>query len=563
MKAFYTHILLLLCTVSSAFSQTSWTGTASTDWNVSSNWTAGVPTSNIDAIIGDANFTGAFQPALSGTAANCKTLTIGTGSTPSALSITKNLNVSGNITIGSNGTILNSTLNYIITLKGNWSNSGTYTASASTASVTFSGAAQSITGATTFNGLVINSGSTVTLATNIVVNGSLTISGAFDATTSFSVTGTGALTVNSNGILLVKAATFAGNYAVSGIITLNGTSTVNYASATINQTISNSFTYGYLRVSGGMIKTLSGNLPALNSSSNSAGRIYVDAGTLDLSFFTANRGTTVPGGSLTLAENSFLKIAGTNSFPANFNSVTLASTSTVNYCGTNQTVPKYNYGNLTFESSSGAAIKTMPTVIMTIAGDFSSGVGSGTSVSFTAGNKITVNKNVNLGAGVTFNASSYTHTFKANWANNGIYNGGTSTAVFKGTNAMLSGTGSNNFYDLKFSAAGITAGSSTSISVSGNISTTGSGIFTHSAGGTTTLTGASKTVSGSGLKFFNVIVTGSYSTSASFSITGNFTINGTFIASNNSTVTLNGISKTLDGTGAVTFYGLNIIGSIT
>ena len=46
----------------------------------------------------------------------------------------------------------------IITIKGNWTNSGTYSPTAAGTSVTFSGTAQSISGATTFNGMTINVG---------------------------------------------------------------------------------------------------------------------------------------------------------------------------------------------------------------------------------------------------------------------------------------------------------------------------------------------------------------------------------------------------------------------
>ena len=35
--------------------QTSWNGTTSTNWATASNWTNGVPTSSVDAVIGDAN----------------------------------------------------------------------------------------------------------------------------------------------------------------------------------------------------------------------------------------------------------------------------------------------------------------------------------------------------------------------------------------------------------------------------------------------------------------------------------------------------------------------------
>src|SRR5258706_626258 len=78
--------LLLVPLVAEA--QTSWKGTTSTDWNNAVNWTAGVPTSSSDAIIGDANFTGANQPSLTASS-SCRSLTIGAGTTVSTLSVAK------------------------------------------------------------------------------------------------------------------------------------------------------------------------------------------------------------------------------------------------------------------------------------------------------------------------------------------------------------------------------------------------------------------------------------------------------------------------------------------
>lgn len=556
---------LLLVLFSFAFgavySQTSWKGTVSTNWKTSANWTAGVPNSTLDAIVGDANFTGPYQPILTGSTSSCKTLTIGTGSVTAALTIDRNINFYGDVIIGSNGSILQTSSNRTMTLRGNWTNAGTYVSSGSNTYVTFSGTAQTVTGVTAFNNVIINSGSTVTLASNISVASSLSVTGTLDPAT-FTVSGTGGLTVNSGGKINVNTATFGGNYSLSGSVSLHGASTVNYAATSINQNISPAYSYGYLRISGGMTKFLTANLPALNSSSYSYGRIYIDAGTLDMQTFTANRGTSSIGGYFIMAIGTTLKIGGTNTFPANFNSVTIASNSTVVYYGNNQTIARYSYGNLVFESTSGVAVKTMPTLSMTIAGDFTCQAGSGSGVTFTAGNSLTVNLNVSMDAATTFNASSYSHTFKGNWTNNGTLNGNTSTITFTGINAALSGTGTNNFYNLAFTGAGITAAGTTAINVAGNLTTSGSGAFTHNTNGTLTMSGASKTISGNGFAFFNCLLTGSITTAANFTTTGNFTVNGTFAASAG-TVMLNGVSKTIAGSGSITFYSLNITGTIS
>jgi fibronectin-binding autotransporter adhesin len=552
-------ILLILSFATLVDAQTSWKGITNTDWQTTSNWTNGVPTAGVDAIIGDANFTGAYQPALS-KKAFCKSLTIGTSTKTSALTVPKNITVMGNITIGNNGSIVHDG-KITIKLNGNWSNSGVYTTNNAKCSVVFSGGTQNITGTTTFRCLTINTGSTLTLLNNITVNNNLIVNGTFDPTETCSVSGTGDLSVNAGGTIVVKAANYSTNYNLSGSTTLNSSSTVNYASSTINQNVTNTLTYGYLRISGGLTKSLVGNLPALNSHPASSGRINVDAGTLDLLTYTANRGTPA-GGAITVAAGAKLKIGGTNSFPSNYSTASLATTSTVEYAGTAQTVTALSYGNLTLSSSSGSVVKTMPSTALVIAGHLTGDIGAGTAVSFTAGNTITVNRDVILGSGCTFNGGSYAHTFKGNWTNAGTYTGSTSTATFSGINAVISGSGTNNFYNLVFSGSGITAPGSTTINVTGNLSTSGSGIFTHSTSGNLTMSGTSKTITGNGLNLYNLTISGTTTTTANITISGNFTANNTFAASSG-TVTFNGTSKTISGSSSITFYALNIFGTIT
>src|SRR4030095_14196147 len=101
--ALVTSCLTLLNT-SALLAQTSWRGTTSTDWRNASNWTAGIPNSSIDAIIGDANFTGANQPTISGNS-SCRSLTIGASNKVAVLTVSKSLVVSGNLTIGPSGTL--------------------------------------------------------------------------------------------------------------------------------------------------------------------------------------------------------------------------------------------------------------------------------------------------------------------------------------------------------------------------------------------------------------------------------------------------------------------------
>lgn len=559
------NIYALICAIfliTALQAQTSWKGTTSTSWSNSANWTAGIPNSGVDAIIGDANFTGSFQPSLTSGTGYCRSLTIGNGSVSSTLSVARNLNCYGDLIIGANGSVLQNSNNRIITVRGNWTNNGTYSATATGTGVTFSGTPITISGTTTFRAITINYGANVTLAANIAVTTSVSISGTLDPST-FTVSGAGSIAVNSTGILMVKAATFAGNYASTGGFTFSGTSTVNYASSTLNQTISAAHAYGYLRISGGTTKSLTADLPALISGTNTSGRIYVDAGTFDLQSYTCNRGTSVAGGYFILASGTTLKIGGTNSFPANFASVSIATSSTVYYCGTNQTITDYDYGHLIFQSASGSVTKTMPASTLVVTGDFTSAIGSGTGVSYTASGALIVNGSVNIGASTTFNGSSFSHTFKSAFVNNGTFTGSTSTATFTGTNAVISGSGTTNFYNVTFTGSGISAAAATPLTVSGNLVTSGAATFTHSAGGTITMNGTTKIISGTGINFCNLIISGTITSSSSFVISGDLNISNSFIAAALSTVTMSGASKTLTNSGTCTFYSFLASGTIS
>jgi len=348
---------LFLAQMAAYAQTTSWRGTTSTHWRAASNWIAGVPTSTVDAIIGDANFTGANQPSISSAKSFCKSLTIGTGVKVSTLTVGHALNVLGNITIGANGTIDHRT-SQAISLRGDWNNSGTYLGNQNRATITFSGTTQTLNGTTTFRRLLINAGSTTTLNANITIGNQIKISGKLDPGSSptFTVSGNAKMAVLSGGTLLVRASTFAGNYPINGQKSLAASSTVDYASSSINQTVANNLTYGTLRISGALTKTLAGNLPALNGTAATSGNIIVVAGTLDLAAFSADRATgggTTTGGTVSVANGATLKIGGTRTFPANYQTHSLGASSTVEYSGTNQTVTRESYGNLTLSSSSG------------------------------------------------------------------------------------------------------------------------------------------------------------------------------------------------------------------
>lgn len=562
MKFFTRIIIIILSVIFSthlSFSQTSWNGSADTKWANASNWTAGIPNSTTDAILGDANFTGPNQPTV-GKASSCKSLTIG-GSVSTTVSVNKNLTVLGNILLNANGNISQGVST--LSLSGNWTSSGTYAYTNNNALVLFSGVNQSINGpsVTSFRKVTVNRGSTLTMNINFTTINTLTVNGTINPNTSPGyIVSPGILTLNSGGKLLVSASTFAGNYTASP--TIKAGSAIEYASSTINQTVSSSLTYATLIISGTSIKSLSSNLPVLLSTASSEGNIYVNGGTLDLQSYTANRGVTTAGGNFEVANNATLKIGGTNSFPANYAAKVFQLSSTVQYSGTNQAVTAETYGNIILSSSSGSVTKTMPATTFTVEGNFTSTTGSGTAVSYTAASAITINGDINIGTGTTFSGGAYVHNIAGNWINNGTFTGSTSSINLIGASTSISGTGTHNFNNLTITVSGITAASNSNLSIAGNLSTTGSGQFTHVDGGTITLSGAAKTITGANIILSNVAVSGSITTTSSLIITGNFSVTGSFTASTG-VITMNGNVKTITGAGGIEFYSLAAAGTLS
>ncbi|NNC95558.1 MAG: hypothetical protein HKN92_08345, partial [Chitinophagales bacterium] len=550
----------MLCGLSTIVTaQTSWIGSTNNKWKTSSNWTAGVPDASTDAIIGDANFAGPHHPDLSNNG-QCNNLTIGNGVDSLTLTISKNLTVNGSILIGPEGVVNASKKNRTITVVGNWTNNGAYNATTSDAIVSFSGNNQSITGETTFEKIRINSSSTLTLNSNITVNNIMDVYGTFIPTYNYQVGGIGDLIVLPSGELKVYTANFTDNYPISGSVDLDYNSIVNYASDSITQYISSALTYGWLRISGGSTKELTANLPNLQSTTTNAGRIYVDAGTFDLKTFTADRAAGA-GGSFILGAATTLRIGGTNGFPSNYNSKSISTTSTVEYYGNNQTVDLINYGNLTLSGTSGSVVKTMPITAFIVYGFFTAQQGSADSVSISLGNSIDVRKDVTLGSNVTFSGGSYSHIFWSDWINTGRFKGETSTCIFRGVGSNLSGNGFHNFNELHFISGEITADSAALIKVKGDLKTYSGGAYTHSNGGTLMMTGSSKQISGSGFSFYHLDISGTITTSNSLNVRANFNSTGSFSA-NSGAVNMLGNNKLIQGSGTISFSGLNIFRNI-
>jgi hypothetical protein len=483
-----------------------WTGNVSTDWADGGNWCTGVvPTNTANVII---TSSATRMPSIISSAA-CNNLTVNAGATLT-IAAAGTLNIAGTLT--NNGTV---------------TNGGTTNFNGSSGQQTFSGVSS-------FYNLTLNNTGGLLLPAAITVNNNLLLSAG---------------TLDANNFNIAVKGSWTNNASTTAFTA--GTATVTFNGATA-QAIGGSFvtTFNHLTIADTV--TLSANT-SLN------GNLTVSSGIFDLAGFTANRASA--GGTLTVANNATLKIGGTSTYPTNYTTNTLVVASTVAYAGTNQTVANQLYGNLTLSSSGGAAVKTFPGTALTVVGNLSSLLGTGTSVSFTAASDITVSGNVSIGASTTFNGGSYSHSIGGNWVNNGTFNGNTSTITLTGAGTTVSGSGTQNFNNLTV-AASLVVFSAGSISLTGSLATTGSGSFSQASGGTVLMTGSGATISGSGISLDNLTVSGTVSTATSLTLTGNLAVSGSFTASSG-IITMSGASKTISGAGTSGFNILSVTGSVT
>ncbi|MFM7710098.1 MAG: hypothetical protein ACKO5C_04220, partial [Ferruginibacter sp.] len=346
-------ILLLFGFQTLAQSSTSWIGAISTNWFSASNWTNGVPNATTNAMIGDASFTGAFQPVIALSGASCKSVQLGEA-VPATLTLTNNRRITfyGDFIIHPNG-ILNQQQSYLY-VRGHFINDGSYAATSTSSYIELNGGGieQIIGGSTstTFRRLIIGAASLVKLENNIQVanlGSYLGVYGSIDPGTApgYKVTSRSINRIFSGGKLLVHASSFRENYDFNRNVLFHPGSNVDY-DALSNQTITNAYNYSTLTISGSGIKSLQGNLPALVSTTANGGNIFVNSGTLNLGTFSANRGTSVAGGKLQVADGATLQLGAASYFPANFQTVSFHANSNAVYNGGTQTIFPQIYGHL-------------------------------------------------------------------------------------------------------------------------------------------------------------------------------------------------------------------------
>ena len=252
------------------------------------------------------------------------------------------------------------------TFGGNYASFGTRTLESGSA-VNYIGI-ETIDNTLTYYNLLTSGSGTQTLGGATSVTNDLTVgsSTTFDPST-FTVTG-GAL-LDDNGMLLVRAGTFGGNYASFTTRTLETGSTVNYVGT---ETIDHTLAYYNLQTSAGGTQTLNGATSVTHNLSVGAST------TVDPSTFT------VTGGALLDVTGTLLVRASTfGGNYASFSTDTFESGSTAEYMGISGTpveVQPLTYYNLTLEGGTNIVYEFVNGQTVTVDGTLTANGTSGNDI---------------------------------------------------------------------------------------------------------------------------------------------------------------------------------------
>ena len=636
MRKYLLLTLFIILSVLSSYSQAlTWVGTTSTSWSTASNWSPNtVPSasSNVTIPSGAPN-----MPTVTG-AAYANNITINSGATIT-ISVGTPLYVSGNLTnngtfASSGGTVffdgssaqsltgtgtttfnnitingtggltlgasitVNNTLTIsssssslsagsnTLTIVGNFTNNGTFTAGTST--VVFNGSsAQTLNGTATFNNLTVSGTGGLTLATgsNPTINGTLSI-------------GSGAtLSAGANTITIPGSFTNSGTFtAGTSTVTFNGSSAQTIPAVTFYQLkVSNNSSLGgnvtvnnKLTLSNAIITTGSNtlNIPSVSAISGASSSAYIN-GNLEMNFASGTLSQTYPiGTSTTYAP---VTVA--------FTSVTTSGGITVSSTDGDEphiaTSPIDATANVkrywTITNTSGITFGAYSATFTFVAGDLGTGASTSTfkvaaysagawDAPFTPGSLtstttqatgITVFGDFQVGnlssSTVWTGTTSTSWSTASNWNTFAVPSSTSNVIIPSGVSNMptLSGTGNVNNITIN-SGATVTLASAATLNVSGNF--TNNGTFTDQ-GGTTIFNGSSaQTLTGT-TTFNKVTVsgTGGLSLASGTNITTNGALNissGSSLSPGSSTITIGG-NFTNSGTFTAGSSTTNLTGSFT
>lgn len=402
-------------------------------------------------------------------------------------SLAANIILNGSLLI-SPGTTFN-TSNDDVTLTGNFTNNGTF--SATTSIVTFNGVVPQ-----TIDGTSTTAFNSVTLAANTFVNGNtnFSVGGTLDIGANATLAPAATVIVSGGGGTLTGTGTarvtriaavpdFLSQYTITTKVL--GNMTVNYIGAG-NQNV-NAVNYGNLTISPNGARTVTMN-PAIVGVS----RVFTPDLTLTsyvitnntvnyngtipqiITIFNYNHLTSSSTGTRTLPAAGTIGVAGV--FTPGTNGYTVVN-STMNFNGTvAQTIPAFNFWNLTSSSTGARTLIAAGTI--GIAGAFTPGinsytitnntvhfngvfaqtipaftffnmtVGAGVAIKSLGGN-IIVSNNLLISGNLNVSPGSFSITVNRNWTNNGIFTPQLGTVTFSGAVAQtLSGTAITTFENL-------------------------------------------------------------------------------------------------------------------
>lgn len=547
---------------------TTWTGATNTNWSLAANWNSGVPTSTQRAII--PNVTN--QPTLTADA-SCSDLTINIGATLTTagfqLSLFGDFINNGTATFGSSNIIIDGNVTQSIagfTTTGNVTmlktgGTATLTSSLDIGNLTLNGTGGTLNLGAAFThtlrgNLTITAGTLNANSSNITITGTATQSIA-----SFTTTGNVTMTKTSG------TATFTGNISM-GSLTLNGSGGTLDFGAALTHTIRGDLTItaGILTgnssnviLTGTAAQSIAGFTTTGNITSTKTGGTATFAGDMSINNLTVNgTGGTVSLGALrthTLSGNLAITLG-----------TLLGSSSTVNLAGNLTTGGTFtpNSMNIVFTGTgtqSIAAFTTTGNITMTKTG------GTVTYAGNVSGATLTLN-----GVGGTLNlGAAFTHTYTGNVTiTAGTLNGNTSTLSVSGnlsnsgtytgssSNLTIAGTGTQNI-------AGFTTLGNVSLTKTGGVATfisamSAAGLTINGAGGTLNLgTALSHTFSGTVTRTNGTLNLGSSTLNLTASGTVFSGSGGTFTP-NTGTVNFGGAAQTV---AALTYNNLTLSGSGT
>jgi hypothetical protein len=530
-----------------------------------------------------------------------QTITVSTGtitfnsavsstSTHAAISITSTgtINFNGGFTDGN--TVLSEVSGSTINFGGNYTVQTAAVTWTVGANAVFTGSATiTPTAAITFPDLQINSGVTVTLAGNIIVNGSwtnnggtlsggsntVTLTGAIGAIGGTTSTGFPSLSINAGSAYTMNnnnsctALTFVASATASSLTQANGTSLTVNGAVTINQPTASFITAWNINAA---TATVSGLITFAGSNTTAArvGKIVITTGTLNANggiTFAASAAATkvidMSGGA------GSLNLKGALTVPALSSTLTAGTSGSIfNYADTSaQTVNFFSAGayynlHLNNTNAGGATLGTAITTLNVTgnlriqSGTFSNG---GLAI---AGNAARTLQVVN---GAIFKIAGTTSAFPTGFGT--VTLGTTSTADYSGTGAQT--VVAQNYGNLTISASrgtnNVTLANSGTIGVAGTLNDTAA----FSTGGIVT-TGSTVTYNGSSSQTLTVLspmASGNVmynhvtiSNASGLTLGGNVTVGGTltFTAGN---ITTGSNSIYLNSTGSVSRTSGHVIGN--